>query len=831
MGTAQRIRAEAGAADRGRARRRRVLLAGLLACAVILVGAAGAPRAQDVAPAPPLSLEGRLYPDDLQDAFAQLDQLGRFFGAFAERETNSLAQDRWRRLSVNYQGTAEILRGLLAEGGLILDDLPPGHRSGLLDDDRIVVDRDLDGRWHRGTEALRDELVPVLMQGLARRTLSQDWPWLADHLRAVGGLAKLAEDPVARPLLARFFQAKDAYIWLAMQRIAQGDPAARQAIARRQVAVFETVRNLRVDMAATFGPEPVERLQRDWEAYVAQVDGFAATRGWLLLDPALRQTQLGEAAQADAVERAASEVVATAPRSALAAARSGVGRPPQEKQLPPAPAAEAATPGISLSELTAQAEAEAIAEETESLPEELPEAPQEASRDAPLETAAPPLEAADEPDPQQLLSQREEELDTARQELATLEARVGELDATLAAREAETARLEAALAEERTRLSAAEQRAAAQAATAESLSAEVEELSALKDRLADLERQVAVRSEEARRLETALAAERARVAAAEAKAEAAAQAAEPPAEPPAETAAPSSQTVEALAPVLSRIEQRQLYIMVAVGVIFLLALLVWLRSRRRVLAVDEPQAPLLLMTAADIEQAAPVQAASGAMPQRPIIEVPETAPESAKMTEPAAAAAPGPPAPPQRPPEMPRLRPEPGEAVPIKVSGVPPMTPEAKAAMRVGAAKAQAVEAQAAGAQAAGATSQGREAEAAGHPMVQALRKGNLPLFELLFGEMTGLRTPQLQRVVYSGQGEDLLVVCRAVGVDKLLFGSIFLLTDPLRGGDADEDPARAAEVLRMYERLPQPIARKVLAKWRESWGEGTPRQEETSLG
>ncbi len=765
-----------------------------------MLSGSGAPGAQTVALDTPAPVEGRLYPNDLQDAFAQLDQLGRFFGAFAERETNGLAQDRWRRLSVNYLGTAEILRGLLAEGGLILGDLPPGHRSGLLDDDRIVIDRDLDGHWRRGSAQLRDELVPVLMQGLARRTLSQDWPWLADHLRAVGGLAKLAEDPAARPLLARFFQAKDAYIWLAMQRIAQGDPAARQAIARRQVAVFETVRGLRIDMAATFGPAPVERLQRDWESYVAQVDGFAATRGWLLLDPALRRTQLGEAAQADAVERAASEVVATAPRSALAAVRSGVGRPSEEKLPSIAPAAETAAPGVSLGDLAAQANAEKVAEETAT----------EARLGAPLETAVPSAEAVDEPDPQQLLSQREEELDTARQELAALEARVAELDATLSAREVETERLETALAVERARLDDAEQRAAAQTATAESLSAEVRELSALKSRLADMERQLAARGEEARRLERALAAERARLAAAEAESEAAL----PPTEPTAaeatsaETASPEITSPGALAPMLSRIEQRQLYIMIAVGVIFLVALLIWLRGRRRVLAVDEPQAPLLLTTAA-----------SGAMPQRPIIEVPESAPESARMAEPAPAVAP-------EPPELPRLRLEPGEAARIKVSGVPPITPEAKATLRASTAKAQAVEAQAGGA-----TPQVREAEAAAHPMVQALRKGNLPLFELLFGEISGLRTPQLQRVVYGGQGEDLLVVCRAVGVDKLLFGSIFLLTDPLRGGDADEDPARAAEVLRMYDRLPRPIAREVLAKWRESWGEGTERQEESTLG
>ncbi|MEO3429930.1 DUF2336 domain-containing protein [Pelagibius sp. CAU 1746] len=735
---------------------------------------------------------GSLGPDDLQSAFTLLDGLGRFFGAFAERETNSLARDRWRRLSANYQGTAEILRGLLAGGGLILDDLPPGHSSGLLDDKRIVIDRDLDGRWRQGAEQLRDELVPVLMQGLARRSLSQDWPWLADHLRAVGGLAKLAEDPLARPLLARFFQAKDAYIWLAMQRIAQGDPAARRAIARRQVAVFETVRALRIDMAATFGPQPVERLQHDWESYVAQVDGFAATRGWLLLDPALRRTQLGTAAQADAVDRAASEVVAAAPRSALAAARGGLGLPPEESR--PSPVPEPAAPGISLGELAARANTKTAAD---GLKPEPPPAPSAAA----TQTAA-------EPDPQRLLSEREAELETARQELTALDSRVGDLDAALKARDAETARLEAELADQRARLGDAERRAAAQAASAESLSAEVRELTALKDRLAGLERQLAARGEEAQHLATALAVERARLAQAEAAARAQPAAAQASA---IDSAVPADQEAEPAVPESSGLHEYRLLIFIAFGVILLLGFLLWQRSRRRFGAVDGGQGPVLLVPLSA------EQAVEDPVAARQAVDLPDgvaaAEPAPAVVSEPAPA--------PDRSADLPRLRPGPGEGVRIKVSGVPPLTPEARAAMRAGAIKAQAAEAAA----------QGREAAAAGDPMVQALRKGNLPLFELLFAEMTGLRAPHLQRVVYGGQGEDLLVVCRAVGIEKLLFGSIFLLTDPLRGGDADEDPARAAEVLRMYDRLPQPIARKVLAKWRETWGEGTPRQGEPFLG
>src|SRR3546814_5791703 len=92
-----------------------------------------------------------------------------------------------------------------------------------------------------------------------------------------------------------------------MQRSGEGDPAVRRALAGRQAAAFSAVRDLAVALAATFGPAPAARLEADWKAYVASVDGFAVTRGWLLLDPSLRQTQLGAAARraADAIDAAA----------------------------------------------------------------------------------------------------------------------------------------------------------------------------------------------------------------------------------------------------------------------------------------------------------------------------------------------------------------------------------------------------------------------------------------------------------------------------------------------------------------------------------------------
>ncbi len=881
------------------------LILALLLCGGLLVVAPPGLRAQAAQSDYPPEVFTGLTPVDFEAVADQMDALGRFFSAFAERDTNGFARERWRQLGVNYRGTATRLRDLLAQGDLIIDDLPPGRSSGLLDDGSIVIDSHLGGLWSRDTllaatpsEAAtlrRDFLLPVLMEALARRYASQDWQWLADHQRAVGELGELGREPLARPLLARFFQAKDAYLWLALQRIADGDPAVRQDLARRQAATFETIRGLRTDMAATFGAASADRLQQDWAAYVSRVDGFAATRGWVLLDPALKRTQVGAAAreEADAVDRAAAEMVAAAPRSAVAAAAAGL-----ELAKQPAAAAEAPAklPSVSLAAIVDAAGRPSLDQLAARLPLESlalrPEALAAPTDSAAFQTfAARVKEALAAPDPRQVIARQEAALSAAQAEVAALQARVGELDRGLAQRSAQAADLEVALAAERARLAAAEQRAAEQAATAASLSAEVEELEALRSRVQELDDALAARAEQAETLESSLAAERGRLAAAErraaeqsaaaeslsgevaelsslrqrleeldaalaarneeaealatalaaerqrlaeseqrraealAAAEAApvAAAAAAPADPELEAAAappaapgtdrpaaaPAAAQAEDLVSVLSRIEQRQLYMMGAIAVILLLALLLWLRSRRRLAVVTEP--PLLLTASAALSE--PKPPADEARAARPVIDV-----EAAAEAAPAGEAESAPPAGGEpAPAAAPRLKSE-GERQ--RVYGMTPETREAQAAVKAGSARIEAARA----------ASLGSESDAAGHPIVRALRKGNLPLFELLFSELTGLRSPQLQRIVYGGRGEDLAIVCRAVEIDKLLFGSIYLLTDTFRGGDADENSERTAEILRLYDRMSPAIAKKVLAKWQRNWGEEILRPEESSL-
>jgi hypothetical protein len=226
-------------------------------------------------------------------------------------------------------------------------------------------------------------------------------------------------------------------------------------------------------------------------------------------------------------------------------------------------------------------------------------------------------------------------------------------------------------------------------------------------------------------------------------------------------------------------------------VVVLFAVVLWRRGRLRVV-VTEPVPLLLTAPAAD-------GLALATAPEASAPAVPQAAPEPAAT--------------------LPRAAPQRGQ--PVRVNGVAPSTADAKAAMKAASARHEAARSGVA----APAADPGSEADTAANPIVTALRRGNLPLFELLFGELTDLRAPQLQRIVYGGRGEDLAIVCRAVGVDKLLFGAIFMLTDHLRGGAAEEEPERTAEMLRMYDRMPPATARKVLAKWQSNWSGGARRE------
>ncbi len=99
--------------------------------------------------------------------------------------------------------------------------------------------------------------------------------------------------------------------------------------------------------------------------------------------------------------------------------------------------------------------------------------------------------------------------------------------------------------------------------------------------------------------------------------------------------------------------------------------------------------------------------------------------------------------------------------------------------------------------------------------LIQTLRQGEITLFEDLFARLTGLDTVVIRRSIFEPGGEGLAIACKAVGIDKPEFTSIFLLSRSARPGDKVVDPSELSAVISLFDRIRPDSANKVLRRWR----------------
>ena len=99
--------------------------------------------------------------------------------------------------------------------------------------------------------------------------------------------------------------------------------------------------------------------------------------------------------------------------------------------------------------------------------------------------------------------------------------------------------------------------------------------------------------------------------------------------------------------------------------------------------------------------------------------------------------------------------------------------------------------------------------------MIQSLRQGEIPLFEALLAEVSGLRLTLVRRLLFEPGGEGLAIVSRAIDLEKSAFASIFLLTRKARPAERPTDPRELSRVLSLFDRLNPAAAKTVLARWR----------------
>jgi uncharacterized protein (DUF2336 family) len=101
--------------------------------------------------------------------------------------------------------------------------------------------------------------------------------------------------------------------------------------------------------------------------------------------------------------------------------------------------------------------------------------------------------------------------------------------------------------------------------------------------------------------------------------------------------------------------------------------------------------------------------------------------------------------------------------------------------------------------------------------LVQLMRQGEVPLFEALFAKMSGIRIRLLRRLLFEPGGEALAIVCRAIGIDKPDFATIFMLSRKAHATDRVTNPRELSKVLEFFDRLKPDTAQKVLNRWQRS--------------
>ena len=102
--------------------------------------------------------------------------------------------------------------------------------------------------------------------------------------------------------------------------------------------------------------------------------------------------------------------------------------------------------------------------------------------------------------------------------------------------------------------------------------------------------------------------------------------------------------------------------------------------------------------------------------------------------------------------------------------------------------------------------------------LVQVLRQGEVPLFEALFGELSGLKAPRLQSVLYESGGEGLAIACRAMAIPKPTFATIFLLSRRGHTGKQIVDPRELSRALLLFDKIVPAAAAEVMKGWCRDW-------------
>src|SRR3972149_2736217 len=103
--------------------------------------------------------------------------------------------------------------------------------------------------------------------------------------------------------------------------------------------------------------------------------------------------------------------------------------------------------------------------------------------------------------------------------------------------------------------------------------------------------------------------------------------------------------------------------------------------------------------------------------------------------------------------------------------------------------------------------------------LIQALRQGEINLFEALFVKLTGIRLTLARRILFEPGGEGLAGACNSGRIERGDFATIFVLSRRARPDATVLRPDEINKGLEFYDRLDVAAAESVLQRWRRDPG------------
>ena len=98
--------------------------------------------------------------------------------------------------------------------------------------------------------------------------------------------------------------------------------------------------------------------------------------------------------------------------------------------------------------------------------------------------------------------------------------------------------------------------------------------------------------------------------------------------------------------------------------------------------------------------------------------------------------------------------------------------------------------------------------------LIKALMRGEVGVFDVAFAKLMGTDVALARRILYEPTGEGLAVACKAVGIDRSVFNTLFRLTRKARGEPEALARDQATRIHALFETLNRTGAAQTIGRW-----------------